>query len=68
MAKKSPDSELETLFCNLCHREIPHAEELSIEGQEYAYHFCGHDCYDHWRQDEQGKDRRKEGRRGADTP
>ncbi len=34
--------------CHLCHRELPYAEALNIEGQEYAYHFCGYGCFGEW--------------------
>lgn len=34
--------------CQLCQREIPRAEVLTIEAQEYAYYFCGQGCYQQW--------------------
>jgi hypothetical protein len=35
--------------CNICHREVPRAESLSAEGQDYLWFFCGLDCYEQWR-------------------
>lgn len=34
--------------CQLCQREIPRAEVLAVEAQEYAYYFCGQGCYEQW--------------------
>lgn len=34
--------------CNICHREVPHAESLGVEGQDYLLYFCGPDCYGQW--------------------
>lgn len=70
MAKQSHDAGKEPVSCRVCHREIPHAEALNIEGQEYTYYFCGYGCFDHWHQGEE-KRREKEGKsdsRGARNP
>lgn len=37
--------------CHVCQREVPNAEALSAEGQEYLYYFCGHGCYSQWQQE-----------------
>lgn len=41
--------------CSLCHKEIPHTEELTIEGKEYAHHFCGQGCFTQWEQQNKEK-------------
>ncbi len=38
--------------CHVCHREIPHPEALTVEGQEYLYYFCGQGCYTRWQQEQ----------------
>lgn len=51
--------------CSVCHREVPRADALSVEGQEYLYYFCGQGCYILWKQeldvpaDRQQADRRQ---------
>ena len=39
--------------CLLCQREIPRAEVLTVEAQEYAYFFCGPGCYQQWEWEQQ---------------
>lgn len=48
MTSEQPVKEPEPVSCEICHREIPKADSLTIEGQEYAYYFCGHGCYSRW--------------------
>jgi hypothetical protein len=48
MVTELPIKEPEQVSCAACQLEIPRAESLSIEGKEYAYHFCGHGCYTRW--------------------
>jgi hypothetical protein len=36
--------------CTICHREVPRAESLSAEGQDYLWFFCGLGCYEQWHQ------------------
>ena len=43
------------LRCLTCHKEIPHANVLSIEGKEYAYHFCGQTCFQQWERQSDGE-------------
>jgi hypothetical protein len=68
MATQSPATDLGPVSCRVCHREIPFAEALNIEGQEYMYYFCGYGCYDHWRQGEGTQKQRESESRGASNP
>jgi len=43
-----PVKEPDPVSCEICHKEIPRAESLPIEGKEYVYFFCGHGCYSRW--------------------
>jgi YHS domain-containing protein len=67
MTTEVSNAGLEPVSCRICHREIPYAEALSIEGQEYMYFFCGSGCYEHWRQDDVERQRKSKSR-GADDP
>lgn len=46
----SPQAKPPVLRCASCHKEIPHTEALTVEGKEYAYHFCGQGCFVEWEQ------------------
>jgi hypothetical protein len=39
---------------------VPHADALSVEGQEYLYYFCGQGCYSHWQHGNEPAAARKE--------
>lgn len=43
-----PVEEPEHVSCELCHKEVPRADSLNVEGKEYIYYFCGHGCYSRW--------------------
>lgn len=42
--------EPESVSCEVCRLEVPHAKSLTIEGKEYMYYFCGHGCYSRWQE------------------
>jgi hypothetical protein len=44
--------ETRQVACDVCLREIPPSVAQTLEGPEYVYHFCGADCYEHWRAQE----------------
>lgn len=54
MKDATEESTPPAVSCLICHREVPHAEALTAEGQEYLYYFCGQGCYVHWK-NEQGQ-------------
>ncbi len=58
MVYELPVKEPEPVSCENCHREIPNAASLSIEGQEYIYYFCGHGCYSRWHEQKLGREKR----------
>lgn len=47
---KTPQAKQPAIQCAVCHKEIPRTEALSVEGKEYAYHFCGQGCFTQWEQ------------------
>jgi YHS domain-containing protein len=50
--------------CSICHREVPHAETLSAEGQDYFLYFCGTDCYEQWQHSTEGEEPATTDRKG----
>ncbi len=50
MNNSAEQPELEEVSCNVCHQQVPHAESLAVEAQEYLYFFCGQGCYSTWQQ------------------
>jgi hypothetical protein len=35
--------------CSTCRAELDPVHSYRIDADEYVYHFCGNDCYRHWR-------------------
>ncbi len=38
--------------CAVCMKEISFSEAIVPEAKDYVAHFCGPDCYEKWRQQE----------------
>ena len=43
----------ELLQCEVCLKEVPASEATSAEGRDYVLYFCGADCYEQWREQEE---------------
>jgi len=43
------DQEPEVVSCAACEAELDPVHSYRIDADEYAYHFCGDDCYRQWR-------------------
>ncbi len=48
MARPLRPSNVETIQCDVCMKEIPACEARSAEVHDYVMYFCGLDCYDQW--------------------
>ena len=44
-----PDTVVEKIPCEVCHKEIPLSEANRFEAQDYVAHFCGLECYSAWK-------------------
>lgn len=54
--KITPQNQLDDLIdCEICLREIPVSELKSEEAVDYITHYCGLECYEIWKQQEQAK-------------
>ncbi|MDH5184944.1 MAG: DUF3330 domain-containing protein [Gammaproteobacteria bacterium] len=51
MSEESTALENEIIACDVCMKEIPKSEARSEEASEYVAHFCGLECYDKWKQE-----------------
>ena len=49
MDKSNQEQPKEGLACEICLKEIPASEVKSEEANDYVAHFCGLDCYDKWK-------------------
>jgi len=49
MAEKTTPAKTEHVACAVCLKDIPASVATSQEGDEYAQHFCGLECYDKWK-------------------
>jgi len=56
MTDKPTPKEPEYVSCEVCLTEIPDSVAMSSEGDEYAQHFCGIECYDKWRENDTPSD------------
>jgi len=48
MEPKPRPKEPLTVPCEVCLKEIPRAEGVNAEAEDYVVHFCGLDCYRAW--------------------
>jgi hypothetical protein len=42
--------------CEICLREIPASEARIAEATDYVLYFCGLECYDKWRNQEDAQE------------
>jgi hypothetical protein len=53
--------EPEKVACEVCMKEIPLSEATSVKATDYIVYYCGIECYDQWkRQEETPKGRETE--------
>lgn len=45
--------EPEKVACEVCFKEIPISEATSVKATDYIVYYCGLDCYDKWRKQEE---------------
>jgi hypothetical protein len=41
--------------CEICLKEIPQSEAKNTEAEEYIIWFCGLECYEKWRNEDNSK-------------
>ncbi|HEU0203806.1 MAG TPA: DUF3330 domain-containing protein [Burkholderiaceae bacterium] len=52
--------EPERVACEICLKEIPKSEATVPEATEYVVYFCGLDCFEKWRAQQNGRGNRIE--------
>ncbi|MEK6736655.1 MAG: DUF3330 domain-containing protein [Pseudomonadota bacterium] len=45
--------EPEKIACEVCLKEIPISEATSVKATDYIMYYCGLDCYEKWRKQEE---------------
>lgn len=55
MDKPLPIPEEAMLVCETCLKEIPQSEAHSEEAADYVANFCGLECYQQWKSQQQDK-------------
>ena len=55
MAEQDKPTEVETVSCEVCLKEVPVSVAKVDEGADYVRHFCGLECYAKWKEKEQLK-------------
>lgn len=49
MTEQKISQQEENVTCEICLKEIPISEAKSEEATDYFLHFCGLDCYEKWK-------------------
>jgi hypothetical protein len=50
MGAADTTSNIMSVECEVCLKEIPHSEAGVVEANDYVMYFCGLDCYRQWRE------------------
>lgn len=48
MTKRTPTTDPQSVFCEVCSKPVPKAEALISEGRDHVAYFCSNTCYDRW--------------------
>ena len=48
MSKLSKPADPQSVFCEVCLKQVPKSEALMTEGRDYVAYFCSNTCYDRW--------------------
>ena len=51
MNSHNQTTEIETVPCEICLKEIPRSEATITEVDDYVLNFCGLDCYGQWQEE-----------------
>jgi hypothetical protein len=54
---RAPQDSEAQVFCAACQTELEAGQSYRSDGQEYAYHFCGAECFGRWCSAGGGSDR-----------
>jgi len=55
MHKVLRPEEPELIDCEICLTQIPTDSGVSVESEDYVYHFCGVRCYEEWKKNALGQ-------------
>lgn len=55
MNEHEKPTEIEKVPCEICLKEIPRSEAKIEEACDYVMYFCGLDCYEKWREENERK-------------
>jgi hypothetical protein len=51
VSESEKPTEIEKVPCGVCLKEIPRSEAKIEEASDYVLYFCGLDCYEKWREE-----------------
>lgn len=49
--------EPEKIACEVCFKEIPISEASSVKATDYILYYCGLECYDKWKKQQEPKEK-----------
>ena len=53
MEEEKKSSEDIKVTCEVCLKEVPRSEAKSEEATDYVLYFCGLECYDKWKKQDE---------------
>ena len=56
MNEHEKSTETEKVSCEICLKEIPRSEAKIEEASDYVLYFCGLNCYEKWREDNESEE------------
>ena len=54
MIEQKNIQEPEKVSCEVCFKEIPVSEATSVKATDYIMYYCGLECYDRWKKQQDG--------------
>jgi hypothetical protein len=51
----------EIVSCEVCFKEIPLSEATSVKATDYIVYYCGLECYDKWKKQDEDSESSKNG-------
>ena len=55
MNSETRPSEPDKVACEVCLKQVPASEAQSEEATDYVVHFCGLDCHEKWKAQQEEK-------------
>ena len=48
MKKRTKSADPQSVFCEVCLKQVPKSEAVMTEAKDYVAYFCSNSCYERW--------------------